>query len=34
MHDEPGTANDRAARYSVDDLVYEIQLCNGTRTRF
>ena len=31
---EPGTANDRAASYSADDLAYEIALGNGTRTRF
>ena len=34
VRDEPGTANDRTAYYSVDDLAYEIALGNGTRTRF
>lgn len=34
VRDEPGTTNDRTARYSVDDLAYEIELGNGTRTRF
>ncbi|SFK74644.1 RHS repeat-associated core domain-containing protein [Lysobacter sp. cf310] len=34
VRDEPGTANDRTAYYSADDLAYEISLGNGTRTRF
>ncbi|KRD39242.1 hypothetical protein ASE35_02430 [Lysobacter sp. Root916] len=34
VRDEPGTANDRTAYYSSDDLAYEISLGNGTRTRF